>query len=244
MVVNYKEQGFQDSGCDSDYEVTPKPPQPLDNKSYPSASRIATQCLIENNKANRQSDGSLPAATEPVQKSARTGDTNTENNTLPEATKEPATPMIPDETLGMNTVLTDTTRNQPNAKLPDATQPTLKGELPDETDTKDDDMLPAEPNDAKPSRGVFKAKTITIRRAKDPHTFKCSVCGIRAPTLHELNAHFIKNHHNIDCDICGKSFLIPASLRKHRYSHIEESKQFQCRTCEKPFPFKSQLKSH
>ena len=72
MVVNYKEQGFQDSGCDSDYEVTPKPPQPLDNKSYPSASRIATQCLIENNKANRQSDGSLPAATEPVQKSART----------------------------------------------------------------------------------------------------------------------------------------------------------------------------
>ena len=28
-VVNYREQGFQDYGCDSDYEATPKPPQPL-----------------------------------------------------------------------------------------------------------------------------------------------------------------------------------------------------------------------
>ena len=34
-LVNYKEQGFQESSCDSDYEVTPKVPQPLDNKSYP-----------------------------------------------------------------------------------------------------------------------------------------------------------------------------------------------------------------
>ena len=46
------------------------------------------------------------------------------------------------------------------------------------------------------------------------------------------------------CDICGKSFQIPVSLRKHHYSHIEESEQFQCRTCDKHFPFESQLKSH
>ena len=69
-VVNYKEHGTQDSGHDSDYEVTLKPPQPLDNKSYPSVSRIATQQMIENNKANKQTkwhgDGSLPVATEPI----------------------------------------------------------------------------------------------------------------------------------------------------------------------------------
>ena len=69
-LVNYKEQGFQDSGCDSDYEVTPKPPQPLDNKSYPSANRMTTQCLIESNKANKQTkwqnDNSLPVAMEPL----------------------------------------------------------------------------------------------------------------------------------------------------------------------------------
>ena len=98
--------------------------------------------------------------------------------------------------------------------------------------------------DEKPIKGVFKTKTITIRRTKDPCTFKCSVCSTRALTLRELNTHFIQNHRNVDCDMCGKSFLTPASLHKHRYSHIEESEQFQCHTCGKRFPFESQLKSH
>ena len=53
-VVNYREHGHQDSGCGSDYEATPKPPQPLDNKSHISASRMATQRLIETNKAKKQ----------------------------------------------------------------------------------------------------------------------------------------------------------------------------------------------
>ena len=42
-VVNYDEQGIQGSGRDSDYEIKLKPPQLLDNKSYPSVSRITTQ---------------------------------------------------------------------------------------------------------------------------------------------------------------------------------------------------------
>ena len=37
-AVNYAEQGSQDSGHDSDYKARLKPQQPLDNKSYPSAS--------------------------------------------------------------------------------------------------------------------------------------------------------------------------------------------------------------
>ena len=44
--------------------------------------------------------------------------------------------------------------------------------------------------------------------------------------------------------MCGKSFLTPVSLCKHWYSHIEENEQFQCRMCEKRFPFESQLKLH
>ena len=52
--VNYAEQGNQDSGCDSDYEAKLKPQQPLDNKPYPSASRIATQHVIETNRASKQ----------------------------------------------------------------------------------------------------------------------------------------------------------------------------------------------
>ena len=47
--------------------------------------------------------------------------------------------------------------------------------------------------DEKPVKGVFKTKTITIRRSKDRRTFKCSVCSTRASTLRELNAHFYTN---------------------------------------------------
>ena len=35
VVVNYREHGHQDSGCDSNYKAILKLPQPLDNKSYP-----------------------------------------------------------------------------------------------------------------------------------------------------------------------------------------------------------------
>ena len=114
----------------------------------------------------------------------------------------------------------------------------------EKTKTSADKPESCDSTDEKPSKGVFKMKTITIRRSKDSRTFKCSVCSTRASTLRELNAHFIQNHRNVDCDMCGKSFLTPASLCKHRYSHIEESEQFQCRTCDKCFPFESQLKSH
>ena len=73
-MANYDEQGIQDSGHDSDYEIKLKSPQPLDNKSYPSASRIATQHVIETNRASKQTStpnaGSLPAATEPARKSS------------------------------------------------------------------------------------------------------------------------------------------------------------------------------
>ena len=56
--------------------------------------------------------------------------------------------------------------------------------------------------DVKPSKRVFKTKRITIRRSKDPRTFKCSVCDTHMSSLKELNAHFITNHRRVSCDIC------------------------------------------
>ena len=97
---------------------------------------------------------------------------------------------------------------------------------------------------AKPTKGVFRTKSITIRRSKDPRTFKCSGCDTRKSTLKELNKHFILNHRKVSCDICGKEFSTPGSLRKHRYTHAEEDSQFRCQSCDKIFPFKSQLTSH
>ena len=89
--VNYAEQGAHDSGCDSDYEAKPKPQQPLDNKSYPSASRIATQRVIETNRASKQTmmpnTLALPAATEPVQGPVQANEHTTDNSVASRSNK-------------------------------------------------------------------------------------------------------------------------------------------------------------
>ena len=233
-TVNYAEQGNQDSCRDSDYEAKLKPQQLLDNKSYPSASRIATQHVIETNRASKQTSmpntHSLPAATEPVQGSVQINKQTKDNKVLSEATMDLDALTIPDKTDGKTPDGPDETITQPKNVLPDATNPLSPDTTKDNTGKPKhsaDESDSRNSVDEKPVKGVFKTKTITIRRSKDPHTFKCSVCSTRASTLKELNVHFIQNHRNVDCDMCGKSFLTPASLRKHRYSHIEESEQFQ-----------------
>ena len=126
-TVNYAEQGTQDSGRDSDYEAKLKPQQPLDNKSYPSASRIATQCVIETNRASKQTSMpntlALPAATEPVQGPVQANKQTTDNSVLPEATNDVGALSIPDKTDGTNLDLPDETITQPKNVLPDAINP-------------------------------------------------------------------------------------------------------------------------
>ena len=52
--INYTEHGAKDSSRDSNFEPVLKPPTPLDNKSYPTPSRIAMQKEIELNKAAKR----------------------------------------------------------------------------------------------------------------------------------------------------------------------------------------------
>ena len=100
-AVNYSEQGNQDSGCDSDYKAKLKPQQPLDNKSYPSVSWIATQHVIETNRASKQTSmpntHSLPAATEPVQGSVQINKQTKDNKVLSEATTDLDALKIPEK---------------------------------------------------------------------------------------------------------------------------------------------------
>ena len=217
--VNYRESGVLESGHDSDYEVKLKPLPPLGNKSYPSASRIATQHIIESNRANKQTkESTLPDESE-------TSNFQINKGILPDVTPN----TIPDE-------------SEVNAELTDET----KGEEPQTITVEpvDSENRTVDEKSDKRKKGVFKTKTITIRRARDPRMFKCSVCDGRFPSLRELNAHYIQNHRNVNCDICGKAFSTPSSLRKHCYSHIDDKEQWQCRTCDKRFLFESQLKSH
>ena len=222
--VNYTFQTKDDNDQDSDYEPKMSPPPPLDNKKYPSANRMAIQQGIQSNKTSKPKNVAA----------------------LPDVTQDNlAGPQIPRP----SNVANLDTQYFPKEKVEVSPHEDV-GKLSDETDnTTTSDSSSVSPKSNMPEsdkniKGEFKMKTIFIRHAKDPRTFKCSECDKRTMTLRELNAHYIANHRKVKCDICDKSFNTPGALRKHRYTHVEEKSQHRCRTCNKIFPFESQLKSH
>ena len=231
--INYTEHGMKDSSRDSDFEPVLKPPTPLDNKSHPTPSRITMQKEIELNKAaKRNHTTAFPDESQLPNK----------NNKATGVMNKAVKPNVPN-TPHSYSLVRDATNSSVTNELPEATQ----NMLPDTTD-KDKDLPDTTDKNttetAKPTKGVFKTKQISIRRSKDPRTFKCSKCDTHTSSLKQLNAHFIETHRQVNCDICGKGFNTPGSLRKHRYSHVEEDSQYKCRSCDKMFPFERQLKSH
>ena len=63
--VNYTDHTKDDNDKDSDYELQMSPPQPLDNKKYPSANRMAIQQGILSNKTSKPKKvATLPDATQ------------------------------------------------------------------------------------------------------------------------------------------------------------------------------------
>ena len=231
--INYTEYGMKDSSHESDFEPVLKPPTPLDNKSHPTPSRIAMQKELELNKAiKRNYTTAFPDESQLPKK----------NNKATGVMNKPVKPNVPN-TPYLHSSVPDATNTPSMNELPEATQNVLLDktdkdkDLPDTTDKNTME-------NGKPTKGVFKTKQISIRRSKDLHTFKCSQCDTCTSSLKELNAHFIETHRQVNCNICGKGFNTPGSLRKHRYSHVEEDSQFKCRSFDKMFPFESQLKSH
>ena len=198
--VNYKDQTSDDNDQDSDYEPKMSPPLPLDNKKHPSANRMAIQ------------QGILSNGTSKLENAA----------TLPDVIQDySVSPQIPRPSNVTNLDTLDSLKEK------DEVNPHHDvGKLPDETDnptTSDSPSVSPKsdmPESDKNIKGVFKMKTISIRCAKDPRTFKCSQCDKRTTTLRELNAHYIANRHKLKCDICDKSFNMPGALRKHRYTHV------------------------
>ena len=222
--VNYTDQTKDDNDQDSDYEPKMSPPPQLDNKKYPSANRMAIQQGILSNKTSKPKNVA----------------------TLPDVTQDNLVgPQIPRPSNVTNLDTLDFPKEK--VEVSPRQEVVKPSNETDNQSTSDSSSVPPKsdmPESDKNIKGEFKTKTISIRRAKDPRTFKCSKCDKRTTTLRELNAHYIANHCKVKCDICDKSFNTPGALRKHCYTHVEEKSQYRCRTCSKIFPFESQFKSH
>ena len=80
------------------------------------------------------------------------------------------------------------------------------------------------------------------RKYRHPRKFPCAKCGKCFSTQKEANCHFNETQPPVKCDYCDRSFSCPASMLKHRYSHLET--MIECDTCGKGFQFQSQLNEH
>ena len=157
--VNYTDQ-TKDNEQDSDYEPKIPPPPPLDNKKYPSAHRMAIQQGILSNKTSK-----------------------TENvATLPDVSQENLVGSQITRPSNGNTL------DFPKEKV-DVSSCRDVGKLANETETpttSDSSSVPPKSDileSDKNIKGVFRTKTISIRCARDPRSFKCSECAERTNTL-------------------------------------------------------------
>ena len=94
------------------------------------------------------------------------------------------------------------------------------------------------------TKGYVKVTTHGIRKKtnSDSRSYRCSVCGIRKRSAHNLNVHHRKRHAAQMCGVCGKVFDLASSLSHHMYTHNE--RRFFCERCPFHCHFESELKKH
>ena len=80
------------------------------------------------------------------------------------------------------------------------------------------------------------------RLRKVKHVCAVPLCRVTKKSYAALNAHYKDTHPKLICAICNKMFALPASLRKHSYTH--KATDWTCRRCGKSYPFQSQLQAH
>ena len=88
----------------------------------------------------------------------------------------------------------------------------------------------------------FVMVTHGLRKPKKTRHFKCPVCNMVTDSQALVSKHYRKNHPPVKCTICDQMFNNPCSLRRHRYTH--KDLKYPCRSCNKSFPFKSNLVNH
>ena len=103
-----------------------------------------------------------------------------------------------------------------------------------------------------PKSKTFVTRTYSLRRGgskpkkrskhRKPYLFKCLMCDLKWATCKERNDHFKRKHRKLQCNKCSKFFRTPRAYSLHQYIHKDG--QFECKTCQACFPFRSQLDHH
>ena len=121
-------------------------------------------------------------------------------------------------------------------------QNTKKDLKHDETNVKDADTDST--NTGTKTKGYVKVTTHGIRKnvGNENHSYRCSICGVRKRSTHNLNIHHRKCHAAQMCGVCGKVFELASSLSHHMYTH--NGRRFFCETCSFHCHFESELKKH
>ena len=103
---------------------------------------------------------------------------------------------------------------------------------------------PRKKHKTSPPKGTWLVKTHgrPKRLRKVKHVCAVPQCHVTKKSYAALNAHYKDNHPKLICVNCNKIFAIPASLRKHSYTH--KATDWTCRRCGKSYPFQSQLQAH
>ena len=122
-------------------------------------------------------------------------------------------------------------------------QATISGIQNNETNNAETDPVVEGAEDQKP-KGYVKVTTHGIRKKtnSDSRSYRCSICGIRKRSAHNLNVHHKKRHSAQMCGVCGKVFDLASSLSHHMYTHNE--RRFFCEKCPFHCHFESELKKH
>ena len=92
-------------------------------------------------------------------------------------------------------------------------------------------------------KGSLHMKGYGLKRKFTPQwTFKCNICGSVKSSIQKLNAHHRRHHAPQMCGICGRTFVLSASLTQHMYDH--QKLKYKCEHCPEAFYFESELTSH
>ena len=98
------------------------------------------------------------------------------------------------------------------------------------------------PIQQKAPKSEFVTVMHSLKITKKVRKFHCTICNLVTDSQAKANKHYRSNHPPVKCHSCCLTFNNPNSLRRHSYTHLPM--KYPCRSCDRVFPFKSDLVNH